>query len=69
MPEGGSDKDFRGVRIFRCAGYPNMDWKRRQLITYVINSWKFSSPTDKAGSEQVGPSRLAAFEMPAETIT
>ncbi len=68
MPEGGRDKDFRAVRIYRCAGYPNTDWKRRQLITYVINAWKFTGPTDRVGSEQVGPSRLTAFEIPSDTI-
>jgi prepilin-type N-terminal cleavage/methylation domain-containing protein/prepilin-type processing-associated H-X9-DG protein len=68
MPEGGSAKDFRTVRIYRCAGYPNTDAKRRQIITYVINAWKFSGPADKVGSEQTGPSRLTAFEMPSDTI-
>ncbi len=68
MPEGGTDDDFRHVRIYRCAAYPNTDWKRRQIITYVINAWKFSSPTDRVGSEQIGPSKITAFQVPSETI-
>ena len=68
MPEGGSDKDFRQVRIYRCAGYPNTDSKRRQIITYVINAWKFTGPDDKVGSEQVGPSKVTAFQVPSDTI-
>ncbi|MCC6234750.1 MAG: prepilin-type N-terminal cleavage/methylation domain-containing protein [Verrucomicrobiales bacterium] len=68
MPEGGTAKDFRNVKIYRCAGYPNTDSKRRQIITYVINAWKFSSPKDRTGTEQVGPSRLGGFQLPAETI-
>jgi prepilin-type N-terminal cleavage/methylation domain-containing protein/prepilin-type processing-associated H-X9-DG protein len=68
MPEGGTDDDFRRIRIYRCAGYPNTDSRRRQIITYVINAWKFSSPTDRVGSEQVGPSKLTNFQVPSETI-
>ncbi len=68
MPEGGKDRDFRQVRIYRCAGYPNTDSKRRQIITYVINAWKFTGPNDKTGSEQVGPSKITAFQRPSGTI-
>ncbi len=68
MPEGGTAKDFRAVRIYRCAGYPDTDWRRRQIITYVINAWKFTGPKDKVGSEQEGPSRITAFEIPSDTI-
>ena len=50
MPEGGTDKDFRRIRIYRCASYPKVDRKREQIITYVINAWKFTGPTDKVGS-------------------
>ncbi|MGE3310284.1 MAG: type II secretion system protein [Limisphaerales bacterium] len=68
MPEGGTDRDFRQVRIYRCSMYPNKDQKRQQIITYVINAWKFTGPTDKVGSEQVGPSKLTAFQVPSDTI-
>lgn len=68
MPEGGSARDYRTVRIYRCSAYPDRDPKRKQIITYVINAWKFSGPNDKTGTEQVGPSRLSAFEIPSDTI-
>ncbi len=68
MPEGGTDADFRGVRIYKCPSYPNQNPKKRQVITYVINAWKFRSPKDKVGFEQVGPSKLAAFRMPSDTL-
>lgn len=68
MPEGGTARDYRTVRIYRCSAYPDKDPRRRQIITYVINAWKFASPADKVGSEQVGPSRLTAFEIPSDTI-
>ena len=68
MPEGGTDEDFRGVRIYKCPSYPNRNPRERQIITYVINAWKFSSPTDMIGSEQIGPSKITAFQMPSDTI-
>ncbi len=68
MPEGGTDRDFRQIRIYRCAAYPDTNPRRRQIITYVINAWKFSGPTDRVGSEQVGPSRITEFQAPSETI-
>ena len=68
MPQGVTEKDYRGVRIYRCAGYPNTDSKRRQVITYVINAWKFTGPSDKTGTEQVGPSKITAFQLPSDTI-
>ena len=66
MPEGGDDADFRGVRIYKCASYPNKDPKKKQIITYVINAWKFSSPSDMVGTEQIGPSKITAFQNPSE---
>ena len=68
MPEGGTDEDFRGVRIYKCASYPIKNPKQKQVITYVINAWKFNSPTDMVGSEQIGPSKLTAFQTPSDTI-
>ncbi|MBX3747776.1 MAG: prepilin-type N-terminal cleavage/methylation domain-containing protein [Verrucomicrobiae bacterium] len=68
MPQGVTDQDYRAVRIYRCAGYPNTDSRRRQIITYVINAWKFAGPHDRTGSEQVGPSKITAFEIPSDTI-
>lgn len=68
MPEGGSEENFSGIRIYKCPSYPNKDPKKRQVITYSVNAWKFSSPTDMVGSEQVGPSKITAFQEPASSI-
>ena len=68
MPEGGREDDFSGIRIYKCPSYPNRDPKKKQVITYVINAWKFSSHTDMTGSEQVGPSKITAFQEPSNTI-
>ena len=68
MPEGGTDEDFRGVRIYKCPSYPNRDPQKKQIITYVINAWKFNSPTDMVGTEQIGPSKITAFQQPANSV-
>jgi prepilin-type processing-associated H-X9-DG protein len=68
MPEGGTDRDYRRIRIYRCSSYPRTDRRREQIITYVINAWKFSGPEDRVGTEQVGPSKLTAFQVPSDTI-
>ena len=41
---------------------------KRQIITYVINAWKFEGPNDPTGSEQVGPSKVTAFQEPSNTV-
>ena len=61
MPEGGTESDYSRIRIYKCGAYPNRDPKKRQVITYVINAWKFASITDRIGSEQIGPSKITAF--------
>jgi prepilin-type N-terminal cleavage/methylation domain-containing protein/prepilin-type processing-associated H-X9-DG protein len=68
VPDGGTRKDFHNVRSFFCPGYPNPNPKRRQIITYVVNAWKFSSPTDAVGSEQTSPSKLDRFIRPADSV-
>jgi prepilin-type N-terminal cleavage/methylation domain-containing protein/prepilin-type processing-associated H-X9-DG protein len=68
VPEGGLTGDFRNVRIFYCPSYPNKDPRRKQVITYVINAWRFSSPNDRVGTEQTSPSKLSAFEQPSDSI-
>ncbi len=68
MPEGGTEENFSGIRIYKCPSYPNRDPKKRQIITYSINAWKFSSVKDMTGSEQVGPSKITAFQNPADSI-
>ena len=68
MPEGGTDENFSGIRIYKCPSYPNRDPKKRQIITYVINAWKFNGPRDQSGTEQVGPSKITAFQEPSNTV-
>jgi len=68
VPDGGTRKDFRTVRTFFCPAYPNRNPKRKQVITYVINAWGFTSPVDKVGIEQAAPSKLDRFLQPADSI-
>ncbi len=68
MPEGGTETDYRRVRIYKCGSYPKKNKGKEQIITYVINAWKFSSPTDRVGTEQVGPSKVTSFQNPSDTI-
>ncbi len=55
--------DYGKVRIYACPSYPN----KKQLICYVVNAWKFSSPTDPVGTEVVGLTKLQRFQRPATT--
>jgi prepilin-type N-terminal cleavage/methylation domain-containing protein/prepilin-type processing-associated H-X9-DG protein len=68
LPEGGTTKDFRNIRIFLCASYPTKNPKLKQVITYVANAWNFGSPKDTFGYEQIGPSKLTRFERPSESV-
>jgi prepilin-type N-terminal cleavage/methylation domain-containing protein/prepilin-type processing-associated H-X9-DG protein len=68
LPEGGTRRDFRQVRIYLCPSYPNKDPKRKQVITYVINAWRFTSIQDKVGTEQIGPTRLERFQRPSQSV-
>ncbi len=56
--------DFRKVKIYTCPSYPD----KRQLICYVVNAWKFSSPLDMVGDEHTGFSKINRFQRPADTI-
>ncbi len=68
IPDGGTRTNFRSVRSFFCPAYPNKNPRRKQIITYVINAWRFSSTTDPTGSEQTTPSKLDRFLNPAESV-
>ena len=61
---GRKQEDFARVKIFTCPSYPD----KRQLICYVVNAWKFSSPRDMVGSQQTGLTRLNKVQRPVETI-
>lgn len=39
--------EFTRVKTFRCPSYPNKD----NLMTYVVNGWYFTSPTDPTGTQ------------------
>jgi prepilin-type N-terminal cleavage/methylation domain-containing protein/prepilin-type processing-associated H-X9-DG protein len=61
---GRNTNDFGKVQVYTCPSYPN----RRQLICYVVNAWKFSSPQDKVGTEETGLTRLSKFQEPSQTV-
>lgn len=56
--------EYRRVRVYTCPSYPD----KRQLICYVVNAWRFSSPSDKVGGEQLGLTKLARVQRPVETV-
>jgi prepilin-type N-terminal cleavage/methylation domain-containing protein/prepilin-type processing-associated H-X9-DG protein len=56
--------DYKKVKIYTCPSYPD----KRQLICYVVNAWRFSSPFDMTGSEHTGFSKINRFQRPADTI-
>ena len=61
---GSTGKDYGKVQIYTCPSYPN----KKQLICYVDNAWKFTSPRDKVGSEVTGLTRVSQFQQPADSI-
>jgi len=60
---GGAPADYAKVKIYTCPSYPD----KKQLICYVVNGWKFSSPLDKVGSEVIGFTRLSQVQQPVNT--
>ena len=61
---GRSASDYKKIRVYTCPSYPD----KRQLICYVANSWRFSSPSDMVGSEVVGMTKITRFQRPVDTI-
>jgi prepilin-type N-terminal cleavage/methylation domain-containing protein len=61
---GRNTNDYKAVQVYVCPSYPD----KRQLICYVVNAWKFTSPADKVGSEEVGLVRLSKIQVPSETV-
>lgn len=69
LPEGGTTKDYRNIKIFRCSSYPKPKKRQKpQVITYTVNAWRFSSPRDMIGYQQVGPSKLSNFRNPSDSV-
>ena len=64
LPEGGTTRDFRGIRIFRCPAYPD----KKQVVCYVINSWYFRDLKDTSGTDLYAPTPLSRVDRPSETI-
>lgn len=56
--------EYAKVRVFTCPSYP----QKRQLICYVVNAWRFTSPRDRVGTEQTGLTRIQNVQRPVETI-
>jgi len=54
MSERSIGTDYRNVRMYRCPGYPN----KNQTVCFVVNGWRFDSPTDTTGYAVDGPSRV-----------
>jgi prepilin-type processing-associated H-X9-DG protein len=46
--------DFKDVKTYRCPAYPN----KNQPICYVVNGWRFASPTDTTGYAVEAPTRM-----------
>jgi len=68
---GRSSAEFAKVKVYTCPSYPNPDPRypgQKQLITYVVNGWTFSSPTDPTGTELTGLAKMTTIQRPADTI-
>lgn len=65
IPEGGTVEDFRDIKIFRCPSYPITKRLERQIVSFVVNAWRFNSPTDEVGYQQIGASKITAFQEPS----
>jgi prepilin-type N-terminal cleavage/methylation domain-containing protein len=63
--------NFTKVKLYTCPSYPNPDPHypgQKQLVCYVVNGWKFSSPTDPTGTELTGLSKITMIQRPVDTI-
>ncbi len=66
-----TSSDYSKVKLYLCPSYPNPDPRfsgQQQLVTYVVNGWTFSSPTDPTGSEVSGLSKLNSIQRPVDTV-
>ncbi len=67
IPEGGTVDDFRNIKIFKCPSYPITKRLEHQVVSYVVNAWRFRSPDDRTGFQQVGASKITAFQEPSNS--
>jgi prepilin-type N-terminal cleavage/methylation domain-containing protein/prepilin-type processing-associated H-X9-DG protein len=64
--------DFVKIKTFLCPAYP----AKSNLVSYVVNGWYFSSPTDPTGVEWDNTeypnvpavSKLTGIQVPTDTI-
>ena len=70
IPEGGTERDFRNIKIFMCPSYPlpKRTPNIKQVITYVVNAWKFRSARDNIGYEHIGFSKITDFAQPSDSV-
>jgi len=61
---GRSANDYKKVRVYTCPSYPD----KRQLICYVANSWRFSTPSDMVGTEVIGLTKMSRVQRPVDTV-
>ena len=69
VPEGGTEKDYRNIKIFMCPSYPipKNTPNKRQVVTYVVNAWDFRAAKDNVGYEQLGMSKVTSFSQPSDS--
>ena len=69
VPEGGTEKDYRNIKIFMCPSYPipKNTPNKRQVVDYVVNAWDFRSAKDNTGYEQLGMSKVTSFQQPSDS--
>ena len=67
MPEGGTVGDFRDIQIYKCPSYPITKRLERQVVSFVVNAWRFDGPNDEEGFQQIGPSKITAFQQPSNS--
>ena len=69
LPEGGTKKDYRNIKIFRCPSFPKPKKRQKpQVVTYTVNAWRFRSTRDMIGYQQIGPSKITNFRDPSNSI-
>jgi prepilin-type N-terminal cleavage/methylation domain-containing protein/prepilin-type processing-associated H-X9-DG protein len=68
---GKTANDFLKYKTFSCPAYP----RKENLMTYVVNGWYFTSPSDPRGTEWDASnpgvprvSKITAIQKPVDTI-
>jgi prepilin-type processing-associated H-X9-DG protein len=61
--------EYRRVRVFTCTSYP-IDNRGPQFVCYVVNAFRFASPSDTAGVTDgiMGLSPLSRVQKPVDTV-